>query len=154
MWLILPDEDRTPAQITDAVTAFFAADPTNYDAPWPDQARTLINLSLPKFDVSSDMDLAELIRAMGVTDIFDTNRSDFSPLFPKTTGAAVSQIKHASRVAVDEKGVTAAAFTTILLCGSSLVPTEQIDFVLDRPFLFYVESADKLPMFTGIVYEP
>ena len=154
MWLILPDKDRSPTQITQAVTAFFAADPTNYDAPWPDQTSTLINLSLPKFDISSDMDLSALIQAMGVTDIFDPNRSDFSPLLPETTGTAVSQVKHAARVAVDEKGVTAAAFTTILLCGGSFLPTEQIDFVLDRPFLFYVESADKLPMFTGVVYEP
>ena len=35
-----------------------------------------------------------------------------------------------------------------------MAPTEEIDFVLDRPFLFYIESEDRLPMFTGIVYEP
>lgn len=154
MWLILPDEGYTPAQVTEAVTAFFAADPTNYDAPWANQKNAIINLSMPKFDVSSDMDLADLIQSMGVTDIFDSHSADFSPLFPQANGAFVSQIKHATRVAVDEKGVTAAAFTTILLCGGAAVPTEEIDFVLDRPFLFYIESQDQLPMFTGIVNEP
>ena len=154
MWLILPDEGYTPTQITDDVTTFFAANPSNWQDPWENQQQAIINLSLPKFDISADMDLSELIKSMGVTDIFDSAAADFSALLPNADGAAVSQVKHAARVAIDEKGVTAAAFTTIHLNGSAPAPTEEIDFVLDRPFLFYIESEDRLPMFTGIVYEP
>lgn len=57
-------------------------------------------------------------------------------------------------MSIDEKGVTAAAFTLILRCGASMPPDERIEFVLDRPFVFVVESQDGLPLFAGTVYNP
>ena len=64
------------------------------------------------------------------------------------------QVKHATRISIDEKGVTAAAFTLIIRCGAAPPPEDEVDFVLDRPFMFCIESEDDLPLFTGIVNEP
>ena len=62
---------------------------------------------------------------------------------------------HAARTAIDEEGVTAAAYTLISIeATSAAVPEDEIDFVLDRPFLFAVTGSDGLPLFTGIVNEP
>ena len=33
-------------------------------------------------------------------------------------------------------------------------PEEEIDFTLDRPFLFVITSPDNLPMFVGVVNDP
>ena len=33
-------------------------------------------------------------------------------------------------------------------------PDEEIDFTLDRPFLFVVTGAGNLPLFVGIVNQP
>lgn len=154
MWLILPDEGVRPEQILEEATRFLSSAPTDHYDPYQNQKNVIINLSLPKFDIASDMELSDYIQALGVTDIFQAGVADFSGLIPQDDGGYVSQIQHAARVAIDEKGVTAAAFTVIDRCGAAMPPEEEIDFVLDRPFLFYIESQDGLPLFTGIVNEP
>ena len=109
---------------------------------------------MPKFDVSSKMELSDTLKQLGVTDVFLDDKADFSPIFPQEDGGSVGKISHATRVKIDEKGVTAAAFTAILYCGSAPPKEEEVTFVLDRPFIFYVESRDSLPLFTGIVNHP
>ncbi len=154
MWFFLPDEGFTPDQIVDDVTGFLLEEPATYASSYENQKSMIVNLSVPKFDIASDMELSDYIKALGVTDIFDPNKADFSPIIPGKDGGCISQVQHAARVSIDEKGVSAAAFTVILRCGSAMPPEEEIDFVLDRPFLFYIESDDSLPMFTGIVNQP
>ena len=155
MWLILPDAGTTPAQLLESgeVTDFLAQHPAWYETAWENQKSLIVNLSVPKFDVSSSLDLCDKLKALGVTDIFGSE-ADFSPIIPQADGGFVGQIKHAARVGIDEKGVTAAAFTVIDRCGAGMPPEEEIDFVLDRPFLFLIESQDGLPLFAGIVNEP
>lgn len=148
MWLILPDEGISPAEITQEAMTFLA-DPNKKD-----QKRLRVNLSLPKFDVVSQKDIVGTLQQLGITDVFDGSKADFSPILPTDDGGYVSAVNHAARVAVDEKGVTAAAFTVIMRCGAAMPPEEEMDFTLDRPFLFCVESRDGLPLFAGIVNEP
>ena len=33
-------------------------------------------------------------------------------------------------------------------------PTEEVDFILDRPLIFLIERASDMPLFTGVVNEP
>ena len=55
----------------------------------------------------------------------------------------------------DEEGVKAAAYTAELLYGSAMLPPdEKMDFVLDRPFMFVIRSAEGIPLFVGIVERP
>ncbi len=154
MWLLLPDEGVAPEDILPEAGAFFAQNPYAYDSEYKNQKHMIINLSLPKFDVASDMDLVEKLQKLGVADVFQAGKADFSPILPQEDGGYIDQVKHAARVSIDEKGVTAAAFTVIDRCGAGMPPEEQIDFVLNRPFLFYIESRDGLPLFTGIVNRP
>ena len=148
MWLILPDEGITPEEITHEAMAFLR-DPSKED-----QKRIKVNLSLPKFDVVSQRDIVSTLQQLGITDVFQSGVADFSPILPEDDGGFVSSVNHAARVMIDEEGVTAAAFTVILRCGAAMPPEEEMDFTLDRPFLFCVESADGLPLFAGIVNEP
>ena len=148
MWLILPDEGVSPEEITEEVMAFLA-DPNKEN-----QKRMRVNLSLPKFDVVSQRDICAVLQQLGVADVFDGARADFSPILSDDDDGYVSSINHAARVMIDENGVTAAAFTLILRAGAAMPPEDQVDFTLDRPFLFCVESNDGLPLFAGIVNEP
>ena len=66
----------------------------------------------------------------------------------------MSQVQHAVRIAVDEEGVTAAAYTLETLYGAASPPDEEVDFVLDRPFVFGITSHDGLPLFVGVVDRP
>jgi len=154
MWLFLPDAGYTPEDITEEVHAFLQAHPDHFQSGYENQKDVKVNLSLPKFDINADLNLADTLKEMGMTDIFDMNEADFTPILSQDDGGYISDVKHAARVAIDEEGVTAAAFTLILRCGAAPPPEEEVDFVLDRPFLFCVESQDDLPLFTGIVNEP
>ena len=92
---------------------------------------------------------------LGVTDVFDPDVSDFTPMTTDTdVPIYVSEATHAARVKIDEEGVEAAAFT-VLDAPTSMAPSdEEIYFTLDRPFLFAISSQDGLPLFAGVVNRP
>ena len=69
-------------------------------------------------------------------------------------GVFLSRAEHAARVAIDEEGVTAAAYTVMMEAGAAEPPDEEIDFTLDRPFVFAITSQDGLPLFIGVVNTP
>lgn len=151
MWLILPDEGYTVADVLESGEYLqMTLNPGSRE----NAKRYGINLSLPKFDVSDQKDLVDGMKALGLTDIFDSTVSDFIPL-ADTPELYVSTINHAARVAIDEQGFVGAAFTVIMVeLGSAPSDPDEIDFTLDRPFLFVVSSRDNLPLFAGIVNEP
>ena len=113
-----------------------------------------MNLAVPKFDVSSDLNLNAGLQALGVTDVFSDDTADFSPMIENADGVFLSSAKHAARVAIDEEGVTAAAYTVMMEAGAAEPPDEEIDFTLDRPFVFAITSQDGLPLFIGVVNTP
>ncbi len=151
IWFILPDEDVSTSELLndDAIMELVKAD---YD--YPNQKYLIVNLSLPKFDISSDIDLTDGLKALGITDIFNVAKSDFSALTENANGIILTKADHAARVTVDEEGVKAAAYTVLMKCGSAAPPDEKIDFVLDRPFIFVITGNSGLPLFVGVVNNP
>lgn len=151
MNFILPDEDVAVDELLadDEVMNFILS-----SNEWENAKHLIINLALPKFDITSQMNLNTGLKSLGITDVFDDQISDFTPLTSDTDDIFLSQVQHDVRVAVDEEGVTAAAYTVMLTEGSAMPPDEEIDFVLDRPFLFVITSRDGLPLFAGVVNEP
>ena len=152
MWFLLPDEGYTPEDLlADSEAMGFLLS----GGDWAQKKQLIVHVSLPKFDIASQIDLAEGLRALGVTDIFDADRADFSPMLAgNTQGIFVSQAKHGVRVAVDEEGVTAAAYTLMSMAGAGEPPADEIDFTLDRPFLFALSDRQGLPLFAGVVNQP
>ena len=144
-----PTVESSEALLDGRFTDFLLSEKWNADAPdyWADRRECLIRLSLPKFDVSSDTDLIPGMKAMGITDVFDYTISDFTPLTRDSDELSVSEAKHAARVKVDEDGVEAAAFTLIAVKETAMIIDDEVDFVLDRPFLFAVTGEDGLPLF-------
>lgn len=151
MWLILPDEGYTVADILESDEYLQM---TLNPQTWKNKKAYEVNLSMPKFDVAEQQDLIDGMKAMGLTDIFDYWRADFSPL-TDTPDLYVGMIDHAARVSVDETGCEGTAFTIISVpMGTAPQKHDKIDFILDRPFMFLVSSQDNLPLFAGIVNEP
>ena len=151
VWFLLPDEGVSPEDLLADKEALRFLFTQNKDA-WPNVKSLRVNLSLPKFDVSSYRSLKDGLEELGVTDCF-TEKADFTPLTDKDT-VFVSEVRHGARVIADEQGVTAAAYTEMILSGASMPPEDEMDFVLDRPFLFAVFSDDSMPLFVGIVNQP
>ena len=112
----------------------------------------MVNLSVPKFDVSSTMDLKDGLQQMGVTDVFTMGHADFSAITGDTP-LFLSAANQSVRVQIDEEGVKAAAYIELPLYGSAAPPDEIIDFVVDRPFLFAITKSS-IPLFMGTVHQP
>jgi len=151
MWLILPDEGKGPADLLSDGAAMDLV-----LGGWREtgaQKSLRIHLRLPKFDVSSDIRLEDAFRKLGVTTVFNPDAADFSPILPEQA-AWLDTVNHAARVKIDEEGVEAAAYTVMAVCGAAMPPEDEMDFVLDRPFLFFITSRDDLPLFAGIVHTP
>lgn len=151
MLFLLPDEGVSVDElINDRQAMDFILDRSE----WENNKYLIVNMSVPKFDVASDIDLREGMKAMGITDVFDPAVSDFTPVTADMEGIFLSKAQHAARVTIDEEGCTAAAFTVMMEAGAAMPPEEEVDFVLDRPFLFVLASLDGLPLFTGVVNDP
>ena len=150
MWFLLPDEGVTPEELLadEATLDFLLSGGESAESKY-----LIVNLSVPKFDIASDLDLTDSLKKMGIADVFDPAVSDFSPMTDDTE-AYLSQAKHAARVAIDEEGVTAAAYTVMMMGGAGAPPEEEVDFVLDRPFVFAITGVDGLPLFVGVVHQP
>lgn len=151
MWLVLPDQGYAPQDILGSGNAL---DMILHGDLYPNQKQLRINLSLPKFDVTGELDLMQGLKNLGITQASDPENADFSGIDPVDQGLYLGGASHAARVAIDEEGLIAASYTVMVMEGSGMPPEEEVDFVLDRPFLFVVESEDGVPMFTGIVNQP
>ncbi|MDY2629275.1 MAG: serpin family protein [Lachnospiraceae bacterium] len=151
MWLILPDEGTQVEELLEdreLLELYFSG------GEWENSEYKEINLSMPRFDVSSDMDLSQGLQALGITDVFDMEKSDFTPMTRDTDKIYLSRSSHAARVMVDEEGCTAAAFTVVSLEAGEGWSGDKVDFVLDRPFLFVIEGIGGDPLFAGVVNQP
>lgn len=150
MTLLLPDEGHTVEELLQDQTtlAFLSGDPNAAECRTMD-----VSLSLPKFDIASETELSQAMQSIGITEIFK-EEADFSPL--SKTPVYVSSIQHGTRIAIDEKGCTAASYTKIDMETYDAPPEnlEQIDFVADRPFLFTVCNREGALLFAGVVTNP
>lgn len=145
MWFILPDEGRTVEDVL-AEGSFMELVMADYgEENWPDQKYVKVNLSVPKFDIHAQSDLKDALIALGITGAFDPAQSAVG-------GGYLTDVNQAVRVAIDENGVVAAAYTE-MLCGAAPPPEEIVDFKLNRPFLFVIEK-EQIPLFAGVVNAP
>lgn len=150
MWFLLPDEGVTPEELLadEAALDLLLGSGESVESKY-----LIVNLSVPKFDIASELDLTASLNNLGITDVFDPASADFSPMTADTE-AYLSQARHAARVAIDEEGVTAAAYTVMMTAGAAAPPEEEVDFALNRPFVFVITGTDGLPLFVGIVHQP
>lgn len=154
MYFLLPDEGVTPEELLNNPDAMaFIGSQERRNATTSRQYK--VNFSVPKFDVSSEIDLRDGMQALGVHDAFDSFVSDFTPLTEEIEQLFVSEVKHAARVKIDEEGCEAAAFTSIEVAMEAIPEEmEELDFTLDRPFIFVVTNNEGLPLFVGTVNHP
>ena len=95
MKLLLPDEGVSPEDLLQDEEAM---DFLLGSGDWENSKFLIVNLALPKFDVSSDLDLNESLQALGVTDVFSPAAADFSPAIQDADGVYLSRADHAARV--------------------------------------------------------
>ena len=153
MKIILPSDGITPEELLgdNQVMQFILSSKDE----WMNCKRVHVSLAIPKFDMTSNIDLIGGLKKLGIRDIFDIEKSDFLTFLKNRNSVALSQVQHTVRISIDEEGCSAAAYTVIGTIGCSVVPPdEKVDFIVNRPFLFVITGIGDLPLFAGIVYRP
>uniref|UniRef100_A0A8C5I451 Alpha-1-antitrypsin homolog n=1 Tax=Gouania willdenowi TaxID=441366 RepID=A0A8C5I451_GOUWI len=108
-----------------------------------------VELIMPKFFVSADASLKEILKEMGMTKAFE-NTADFSGISNKVK-IKLSKVSHRATLSVTEKGTEAAASTVVEFTLHSLPPTVRVN----RPFLvFILESVTDSILFMGKINNP
>ena len=152
-WLILPDEGKT---ISDVLKNGDYLNTVAVESGTEDGRRGeyQVNLSLPKFDIRSDLGLREGLEQLGLTDVFREDCTDLSDSFMTEDPIFLDGIRQVTRVSIDETGVTGGSYTELIV-SMGIPPDQIIDFRLDRPFLFVLtESTNGTLLFAGVVNEP
>ena len=113
-------------------------------------SRSQVNLFIPKFEFETSYNLNNILRAMGMTNMFTLSADLTGITDPENPeeGLFVSEVKHKTFVKVDEEGTVAAAVTSVTanMFGSASRPPPPIEFRADHPFLFVIRDNE-----TGII---
>jgi len=109
-----------------------------------------LTLALPKFQAEWKGNLAESLPALGLDLAFQPGLADFSRLGDCPDGYYISDVIHATKIEVNEKGTEAAAATVVGMAPTSAPPEDGVTLILDRPFLYgIVDLETDVPLFLG-----
>ena len=110
-------------------------------------------VSLPKFKLEYDKELKDVLARLGMRQIFNSERADFSPM--TDSAIAVDTVKHKAVIEVDEEGTEAAGVTSIGVRITSAMPQQAFNLNIDRPFFFAIrDDITETILFMGNIVEP
>lgn len=146
MFFVLPEEGTAPEELL-SDTSFLSS----LSSGAADVQYGMVEWSVPKFDLSADLDLMSTLKSLGITDLLDKDKADLSGLTSLDT--FLTQAEQMTRVSADEEGVEAAAVTVLEPKAGASEPSDQAFVMnLNRPFLFALRSQG-VPLFVGVVNE-
>ena len=154
MYVFLPDKGTSLEAFEKRITF------DNWEA-WMSNLRftfTPGEISLPRFKVDYETDLNDVLKALGMTEAFDSNVADFSGIATINSGARlyISDVKHKAFAEVNEEGTKAAAVTSVTGTLTSVqVPREPFTMKVDRPFFFAIRDDETgALLFMGSILDP
>jgi serpin B len=139
----------------------FTAALVEADAPLPSADEVFaalagrpVQLSFPRFDIETSVELSRVLEAMGMPTAF-SGAADFSGM---TTAASltIGAVVHQANITVDEEGTEAAAATAVVMVETAAPePQEPIVLTFDRPFTFWLrDRGSGTVLFAGRVADP
>lgn len=99
-----------------------------------------VTISLPKFKVTSTINMKELLEKMGLSEPFSVH-ADFSAI-DGTQDLRMSTVLQRTYISVDEKGTEAGLATAVAFDLKAIKGATPDLFVVDHPYMYYV--VDKL----------
>ena len=114
-----------------------------------------VDVHLPKFTFSDDVNLGSTLQDMGMTDAFSPMTADFDGIADRDRyDLHISGVFHKTFIDVNEVGTEAAAATGVVI-GITSVPPPPPVFRADHPFLFALRDAHSGSLlFLGRLNEP
>ena len=111
-------------------------------------------LELPRFKLAYELEMNDVLRALGMAVAFEPCCADFSGIADISQGRLyISEVKHKAFVEVNEEGTEAAAVTSVAIGKTSV--GDSFSMKVDRPFLFVIrEHHSNAIIFTGKIIAP
>jgi serine protease inhibitor len=146
MTILLPASGKTTA---DVLATFTAA---NWKTINDGLSSSKVQFSMPRFKMSYETNLNNLLISMGMADAFNSNIANFSGI-NSDQKLYISEVKHKTMVEVNEEGTVAAAVTLVGI-STTAMPLNYI-FKVDKPFIFMIsEKSTGAILFTGRIMDP
>lgn len=136
MTVLLPNEGHTLEESLREFTAEY----------WTESMKMKgeeLDVQFPRFELKYEVDLIDVMKGLGITEIFDEENADFLKMTPNNV--FVNLFKQAAYIKADEEGAEAAATTIVGGMDSDSV-FKTIDFHMNRPFAFLIEEES-----TGVI---
>ena len=131
MYIILPDEVTGLPHVEEQLTGKL------FKRLFKGMKEVAIDLHLPKFEMTQEMNLGKILQDMGITDAFDPSSADLSNIAASNADLVLSEVIHKAFVKVDEEGTEAAAASAGIV---NLAAVRNIEFHANRPFIFIIRE--------------
>jgi len=152
MFVVLPDHKVT--SLEEMERKLTADHLTNIDTSFTMCGNREPTIWLPRFKLEETLKLKDLLKKMGMNDMFTEGVADFSGM-DGSRELYVDKAIHKAVVEVNEEGTEAAATTVMTMRCCSGTETEYAEFRADRPFLFFIrDNKTKIILFIGRVTRP
>lgn len=148
MTLVLPDEGSE-------LVSLLSTPEKTLEWMIADAGRRRLQIELPRFAFDTAIDLKDLLIALGVNAAFTPGGADFTGL-TTTQPIVLTEARQDTRIAVDQGGIEAAAYTIIEGWAMAIPgeePEKPLRIVFNRPF-FYCVKAEGVPLLVGVVMDP
>ncbi|KAK9889243.1 hypothetical protein WA026_004520 [Henosepilachna vigintioctopunctata] len=108
-----------------------------------------VNVYLPKFSISSDLNLNIALDKLGIKDVFDSQKADLLDMVSQYL--YISRFVQKAEIVVNEEGTEASA-----AAGASAIYKQQSPkFMANRPFIYsIVDSQARSVIFNGVYRNP
>ena len=149
MTILLPDASNISYN-DDAILDPFFNIPLPSATTWSEinkkMSSSLVDLKLPRFETSTDIDLPQIMSDLGMPDAFNPNKADFSKFC--NTSTYIGLMKQVARIKLDEEGTEAAAVTVIGM-KNTIVSEEpkMVYFYANHPFIYIISEKSSNAIF-------
>lgn len=150
MYVFLPAKESSISAFAGMLTA----------AKWKDWTGAFGTMKgsvhLPRFTITYDKSLGDMLQSIGMTDAFDPGRANFSKMINVPgENVFISEVKHKTFMEVNEEGTEAAAVTSVGVVVTSFPgPEDYFEMIVDRPFFCAIADKESgLILFMGNVSE-
>jgi serpin B len=142
MLVVLPKGKKSISEISPSLTS------ANLKLWRASLNETDVDVWMPRFKVTNDFELSEILKSMGMPSAFDA--ADFSGM--SSSAASISQVIHKAYIDVNEEGTEAAAATAVVMDEAAILSPS---FRVDRPFVFFIQDkATGSILFMGRIENP
>uniref|UniRef100_A0A0L8II25 Serpin domain-containing protein n=1 Tax=Octopus bimaculoides TaxID=37653 RepID=A0A0L8II25_OCTBM len=149
MFVILPNEINGLAALEKEINAKFLKDIVDRKG----FEMMYLELNMPKYRLESSFKLGDVLKKLGLPDIFDPQKADLSGMTGGEKNIYASEMFHKAFVDVNEEGTEAAAATGMVMMALSA--QIGMEFDVNHPFTFLiVDNRTKMIHFIGKVTIP